>query len=384
MYCSNLYYSKVVGKNFIQNKYYYLNEFLKNNFISNEVKDKFVVFFQKMQRSYFSFSKLAQIYKFKKIPVSVNTDMCMNEIDPNNKNVITIIQNDSKYLFLTSDLLRIINSSLLNSCHFFPEPLQPKNPFNNLPFNKSTLYNIYFFIKYNTIHSAILFSLFFKSNFNIDNFLYDNETLIRDTFIKNYAKNTPASVLYHDFKNMININMRYTKKLLINPEIPNEKLIDIFRPYLHLYYEFRYGVNGTDKRNNSIIELKSRLKDFVKFNPTFGRKIYKFEKKYVMIKCEKTNNMVYVLKRVKSFSFNLHHIDFYKKHEQDSFLSNYDNNILNARFYSPSYESLDNAYESEQSDYDSEEEDSEIFEENENEDEDEPFPNIIEENEGNH
>jgi hypothetical protein len=61
-----------------------------------------------------------------------------------------------------------------------------------------------------------------------------------------------------------------------------------------------------------------------------------------------------------------------------------DNNILNARFYSPSYESLDNAYESEQSDYDSEEEDSEIFEENENEDEDEPFPNIIEENEGNH
>ena len=50
---------------------------------------------------------------------------------------------------------------------FFSEPLPSKNPYNNLPLTKSNLYNIYFFIKFNTnIYDDLLFK-FFHCDFNM-------------------------------------------------------------------------------------------------------------------------------------------------------------------------------------------------------------------------
>jgi len=354
MFCSKLFYYPDKEKTFIENKYNFLNEYLNNIFIPETSREKFLELFQKGQRTYFSFSRLAYIYKFKKSFVKINTDMYLNEIQPDKINVIAIMQSGSKYLFMANDLIRIINSSLLNSCHFFPEPLQPKNPFNNLPFDNATLYNIYFFIKYNTFHNPVLFNLFFKSNFNIDDFLYENEPIIRDTYIKNYAKNSPHSVLYHDLKKMLSIHYKYTKKLIIHNDIPKEILINIFRPYFYLYYTFKYGVHGTDKRNTSYVQLKEKLKEFVNFNPQFGRKINKKTKQFVQIKCPETNNMIYALRTIRTFSFNLNHIPFQEIYP--NYYNNPEYNIFNTRFQSPSYESDLNELEL-SSDYDDDDRD---------------------------
>ena len=162
-----MYYSHQIIKPFVKRKFFYLNELLDNVFLNNNSKNEILLFFSKAQRAYFAFSRLANIYKHKKATIKMNVDLYMNELNPNKKNVITILQSDSKYLFLGSDLVKIINSSLLNSSYFFAEPLQPKNPFNNIPFNKSTLCNIYFHIKDNCIINPNLFHLFFKANFQI-------------------------------------------------------------------------------------------------------------------------------------------------------------------------------------------------------------------------
>ena len=58
-----------------------------------------------------------------------------------------------------------------------------------------------------------------------------------------------------------------------------DKLVEIFRPYLHLYFIRKYSVSGTDKYNNAHDKLKSKLRKFVDFNYCFGRKIIKLIRK---------------------------------------------------------------------------------------------------------
>jgi hypothetical protein len=343
MYCSNLYYSNNninssrANDIFIKKKFFLLNQILDNIFFNENLKNTFLLEFSKAQRTYFAFAKFANIYRYKKASIKMNVDLYMNELNPNKKNVITILQGDSKYLFLGSDLVKVINSSLLNSSHFFAEPLEPKNPFNNLPFNNATLYNIYFHIKHNCENNPILFHLFFKANFDLDKFLYDNESIIRETAIKNYAENSPASVLRHDLEPMLATNRRFTKKIFIHDDIPVDKLVDIFRPYFHLFYLHRYGVYGTDKRSKSFIELKTKLRAFVEYNPMFGRKIYKKEKKFVQIKCAETNSIKTVIKTIRTCSFNLNHMNFYKNNINNviNHLINTQYNISFMRFNSP-------------------------------------------------
>jgi hypothetical protein len=143
--------------------------------------------------------------------------------------------------------------------------------------------------------------MFFKANFDLEVFLYDNESFIRETTIKNYVKNSPPSDLYHDLKMMLSVNTRYTKKLFIHNDVPAEKLVDIFRPYFHLFYLHKYGVYGTDKRNKSLGELKSKLRAFVEYNPFFGRRLCKSEKRFVQVKCNKTNTTTTSLKTIRTF-----------------------------------------------------------------------------------
>ena len=119
-------------------------------------------------------------YKYKKSNIVVNTDIGLNELIPNSKNVICIFHKNARYLFHINDLINIINTSLTNSYMFFSEPLPIKNPYNNLPFGKSTLYNIYFFIKYKTNYHCDLLLKFFDCDFNLSLFKIKNEYLLRE------------------------------------------------------------------------------------------------------------------------------------------------------------------------------------------------------------
>jgi hypothetical protein len=383
LYCSNLYYSSInpnVNKTFTVKKFFYLNQVLDNIFFNEHLKGAFLLSFSKAQRVYFAFAKLANIYRYKKATIKMNVDLYMNELNPDKRNVISILQDGSKYLFLGSDLVKVINSSLLNSSHFFAEPLQPKNPFNNLPFNNTTLYNIYFHIKHNCEINPILFHLFFKANFDLDIFLYENESIIRDTAIKNYALYSPPSVLYHDLGLMLAVNRRFTKKLFIHDEFPVDKLVDVFRPYFHLFYLHRYGVYGTEKRNESLIQLKTKLRAFVQYNPLFGRKIYKSERRFVQVRCSETNTIKTVIKTIRMNSFNVDHMNFYKSN-----ITNLVNNVAINSQHSISFTIFNNPSPVREDDYDyaNDYDDANDEDDENDEDEDEDFENNEEENDNN-
>jgi len=263
----------------IKDKFIFLKESLENFLIKNK-QEEFIKYFYKIQKTYNALNRFAYNYKYKKAQLVVNTDMCLNEININNKDVICIFHNNSKYLFIINDLIKIINSSLTNSYMFFSEPKCVKNPYDNLPFNKANLYNIYFFIKFKTTSRPELIFKFFQSNFKLNLFKFENEQLLRDYIIENFVYKSPSDTLLTEIKNMFKffnrecLLSRKENRIIIDKDFPNDILIKIMRPYLLLYCISQYGYLE-HMRTSALFILKKKLLAFNNFNPQFGRKRYK-------------------------------------------------------------------------------------------------------------
>lgn len=271
----------------VRNKYKKLSEALDSFLLKNK-QEEFIDYFYKIQKTYNTLNRFVYSYKYKKTKIVVNTDMMLNELVENDKNVICIIDKKSKYLFHVNDLIKIINTSLTNSFLFFSEPKSVKNPYNNLPFNKSTLYNIYFYIRYKTDYYPELFFKFFECNFNLSYFKFLNENLLRDYSIENYVYKSHDSVVEKDIRQMIlTFNSNFIQnKILVNDEFPVNKLATIMRPYLFLYCKSLYSFHPQIKRQyTGIFNLNMLI--FNKFNPQFGRKKYKIIYKPLQI-CKTT------------------------------------------------------------------------------------------------
>ena len=107
-----------------------------------------------------------------------------------NNLVIAISSDNSKNcLFSADERIELINNSLLSSIEYlYPCPVEIKNPYTNIPFLKSTLYNIYFIIKNSTFNMPVLYNIYYACNFDLKIFYYDSESLLKDILIKNLVK----------------------------------------------------------------------------------------------------------------------------------------------------------------------------------------------------
>jgi hypothetical protein len=293
---------------FLNEKYKFLSSIFENVFYNDANKELFLSEFSKVQRIYFTLSKFARICKYKKSIVRINTDLYINELDESMKNVFVLYEDGSRYFFSATDLVNIMNSSLSHTYMFFSEPLKPKNPYNNIPFNKSTLYNIYFFMKNCAFIMPQLFHQYFICNFDIKLFKSENECLIRDFSIKRYVYSSNYDTLYDNVIIMISDikkrNRKYKQFMNIDDDFPQKKLVDIMRPYLHLYYLSKYYVTGTEKKNDSMEKLMNKFDLFVRFNPQFGRKVVKIQR---------------IPHKKVTIEYNDKHMNFYKQYPKSAF-----------------------------------------------------------------
>jgi hypothetical protein len=255
----------------IKSKYNCLKQILENVFLKKELHELAFTIFSKIQKRYLVLSKFAYICKYKIAKLQISTDLYLNPICLTDKNVITIMHNKNKYLFIISDLVNIINAALGNSPYFFSKPLFVKNPYNNTPFTKANLYNIYFFMNKQNFLLPILFRQYFIANFNLKTFRNNNEPIIRDYAIDKYIETTHDKILSKDIKTMFKTN-EYGKDIVIDEDFPYDKLVRIMKPYLNLYLYSVYSLND-EKRITSSIKLNKKLKKFVNFNIKFGRKV---------------------------------------------------------------------------------------------------------------
>lgn len=242
-------------------------------------KEEFEVLFSNIQKTYYAFQKLAFLYKIKKAKYIVVEDLCLNPISLDLKDVICIFQNNNKYLFRIRELIKIIENALTNAPGFFCDPLKIKNPYNNIPLSKSTLYNIYFFMKYNTYIFSEIFHRFFMCNFNLTKFFVENESLLREYSIDNYLRNASTIALYMDAMEMLDA---YNSEpeiisgrniIYVDKHFPKKELVEIMMPYLKLYLNFIYNMTNV-KRQHSKRMLIEKLKKFNQYNETFGKRFY--------------------------------------------------------------------------------------------------------------
>ena len=173
------------------------------------------------------------------------------------------------------ELINIINTSLSYANSFFIlEPCFPKNPYTNVPLNKSTLYNIYFAVKNSDYKMPPLFHAFFMNHFVLPTFVHKNKHAILEYVIYQYVYTSHASVIYNDIIRMLKRN-DISKKLYISPEFPKEVLVNIMRPYLHLEYRCKYSDVCDDVWMFLTRDLNNMLCELYVHNPKFGRKYIK-------------------------------------------------------------------------------------------------------------
>ena len=275
-----------------------LNALLDNIFVSNELKEKILDIFCQAQRAYIALTKLALIYKHKKLPLVVTDDLTLLPLDINHPATFVLLQNKSRYLFSINDLINIIETAICNAPNFFATPLAPKNPYNNQKFNTATLCNIYFKMKEGYCKFSLIIHLFFLECFVKHHFYIKNEAFLREYSIRKYVYTSPNQTLYNAIINVLSMNY-YTNKLLIHAEFPRDLLVNIFRPYLCYYYLIHYSIKGTEKIQLYKNLLHIKFRKFYEYNTLFGRKFC------VGVRRRKINRKPFSIK------FNSDHINFY-------------------------------------------------------------------------
>jgi hypothetical protein len=249
-------------------KFEQLEKSMNNPFMNPEQKLHIMDVFCNIQKIVHATYRLKNAWRFQKAKTYNTEDLLMNPISEGDKNTIAIIQNNTKYIFPVRELLQMVRNALSNCCHYFPDPLECKNPYTNLPFDKSTLYNIYFAARRSNLRIPILFESFFQSNFNYSFFLTNNEEYINDEYLKTYVENHCINNLLSYVEDMF---FHHHIQCRIHSQFPKDILLQIMKPYLTLYFVSQYSLNN-HKKMRAAQSLRRRINKFYEYNPNFGKK----------------------------------------------------------------------------------------------------------------
>lgn len=253
-------------------------KYIESVFTSDDDRESFIVFFSKIQKTYWAFNRFATYIKKSRYVLNVNHDMFLTHISSKQKNVFCYYENNYIYLFTLQDLSRIIISAICHSTHFYPEPLLPKNPYSGLTFSTPDLYNIYFKMKESLLNVPTVIYQYFLSNFDIKIFKNANEVTIRNIYINQFIQNEDPDEVVEYIYDMLSPY----KQLQIDIDFPNSVLIDTFKHILIYYLRYKYSHDNSRRQYNYLC-VRSRILEIIKNTPGFGRKIISFAngKKYV-------------------------------------------------------------------------------------------------------
>jgi hypothetical protein len=170
----------------------------------------------------------------------------------------------------------------------------------------------------------ILLHKLYIENWNYVKFEKNNSDLIRKIYTHHYIFSSHYSILYNDVERMIR-STKYLNYLNIDKDFNKEKLVNIMRPYLYLYNLYYYNINtenATPFDSHKLLIHKS--KNFINYNPNFGRKKCKimnnsqYQFNFSLNKKTPKNyvNTKFKKKGILKIEFNEDHLDFNKEYKE--------------------------------------------------------------------
>ena len=121
----------------------------------------------------------------------------------------------------------------------------------------------------------ILYELFYKVNFDINDFLIKYEVIIRDECINHFMKYGDTDEKYEYIRDILSIYLKKFKpklKMSLHNNFPKKILVTAFEPILYNYLVSEYSLLSPHKRWEKLCLMKYMLYKFVNNNPAFGRK----------------------------------------------------------------------------------------------------------------
>lgn len=245
-----------------------LVKLLDNIFYNESNREIILDTFSYIQRVSYAISRFKAQFRFKRARIYNTEDLYMNPISPDGRGSLVLLQNDTKYIFHIRELIHSIKTSLSHCCHFFADPIICKNPYTNLPFTKSALYNIYFTVKGSSFLMPTLFHRYFLCNFDYMTFCLENGEMVNDEYLKTYVENYCLDNVYSHVEDMFN---DHRIKFRIHKLFPKDILFETMKPYLKLYFISNFSIN-IQKKRACFDELSKKIHAFIKFNPSFGKR----------------------------------------------------------------------------------------------------------------
>lgn len=246
----------------------------KHPFLNNDQKEEFLLFFCKIQKIYYTLNHFIRICKYKKGRVVVNHDLFLNTLDPRHCNTCIFFIHKSLYYFSVTDIWKILEKGWTNHSDFDLELSMPKNPYTNMLFTKTELYHYYFHRKESGFSIPLLLEYMFLDEFNIYNFEIKNETFIYKYIIRKFVFDSSQNNQDHLFRNIMKMieENPFTSNWKIHPDFPKERLVEIMRSYVYIYYLIMYGKLTENQLFFMSTFLNNGLNLFWKYNRIFGKK----------------------------------------------------------------------------------------------------------------
>lgn len=173
---------------------------LENRFMSEKTKEEFMVNFSRFQRTINTFKRTVRLWRIKKkyLIYQNTTDLKGVELSDYKPHlVLDLIEHNTVYSFYIHDLLNMWNVALGQRMYIIEAPIPLKNPYTNVEFSRTNLFNIYYKALLNGIRRPPRVDMHFQCCFSIKLMLASYGTQLREWTLTDYAQTEDLS-LYHE------------------------------------------------------------------------------------------------------------------------------------------------------------------------------------------
>lgn len=242
-------------------------------FVEADVKRQLFDTFTRAQRHFFALHRFRhrwRLHNGEKRGCAV--DMMLNHLGGAPPHIIVRLwENNATYIYRISDVITLINKSLLHASGLFPQPMGPRNPYTNLPFSRASLYIIYNAVQHSTFNMPTLLQLFFTSGFDCDRLLRNHAHYISGRVVDEFMSHGALCEKHEHIKDMFAEFAHAMETLHVHPAFPTRCMVKDLHEHLHVYLKYLTGRmphRGDHKRR-----LKGMLRKFARLYPKWGRKI---------------------------------------------------------------------------------------------------------------